>query len=192
MRSGVSPLFPHGRQKRHERTWVASVEMTERLLVRPPAASDLPLYERHFLRPEIERWLRPPPLAPFDPPQIQELLERDRRHWDQHGFGPWVLEDSDGAFVGRGGLAWTSIDDVLMVELPWSIEPARHGEGLATKAARRAIGHAGSLGFEAVVALILPHNVASRRVAEKVGMQAAEEVEHAGLPHVLYRTIAQG
>lgn len=166
--------------------------MTERMLVRAPSTDDLPLYERHFLHPEIERWLRPPPLRRFDAAQVQELLDRDLRHWDEHGFGPWVLEDRDGgSFIGRGGLAWTTIDDLLTVELPWSIEPARHGEGLATEAALRAVGHAGSLGFEGVVALILPHNVASRRVAEKAGMRAGEEVEHAGLPHVLYRTVTE-
>ncbi len=166
--------------------------MTERLLVRAPTADDLSPYEQHFLRPEIERWLRPPPLRPFDAPQVHELLERDLRHWEEHGFGPWVLEDCDGGtFVGRGGLAWTTIDDVLTVELPWSIEPARHGEGLATEAALRAVKHASSLGFDEVIALILPHNVASRRVAEKAGMRAGEEVEHAGLPHVLYRTVSE-
>lgn len=166
--------------------------MTERLLVRAPTADDLTLYERHFLNPEIGRWLRPPPLRPFDLPQVHELLERDLRHWDEHGFGPWVLEDRNGGgFVGRGGLAWTTIEDVLTVELPWSIEPARHGEGLATEAALQAIKHGASLGFDEVIALILPHNVASRRVAEKAGMRAGEEVEHAGLPHVLYRTVRE-
>jgi RimJ/RimL family protein N-acetyltransferase len=164
--------------------------VTERLLVRAPTVDDLRAYGAHFLRPEIGRWLRPPPLAPFDEPQVLELLNRDCRHWDDHGFGPWVLEDpASGAFVGRGGLAWTEIDDVLAVELPWSIEPARHGEGLASEAAARAIDHARSLGFEEVVALVLPHNVASRRVAEKVGMEAGREVEHAGLPHLLYRVM---
>ena len=162
--------------------------MTERLLVRAPTVDDLRAYEVHFLHPEVSRWLRPPPLLPFDEPQILELLDRDCRHWKNHGFGPWVLEDrASGEFVGRGGLAWTEIDDVLAVELPWSIEPARHREGLATEAAGHAIDHARSLGFAEVVALVLPHNVASRRVAEKTGMEAGHEVEHAGLPHVLYR-----
>ena len=56
------------------------------------------------------------------------------------------------------------------------------------EAAAEAIAHARTLGFAEVIALILPYNAASRRVAEKVGMKAAQrEVEHAGLPHVLYR-----
>lgn len=167
---------------------VASAEMTERLLVRAPTVDDLRAYEDHFLHPEIERWLRPPPLPPFDPPQVLELLDRDCRHWDDHGFGPWVLEDPrSGEFVGRGGLAWTEIDGILAVELPWSIDPGRHGEGLATEAASKALDHARALGFVEVVALILPHNLASRRVAEKAGFEAGHEVEHAGLPHLLYR-----
>jgi [ribosomal protein S5]-alanine N-acetyltransferase len=163
--------------------------MSERLLVRAPTEDDLLAYEAHFLHPEIARWLRPPPLPAFDEPQVRELLQRDCRHWHDHGFGPWVLEDpTSGEFVGRGGLAWTEVDDVLAVELPWSIEPDRHDEGLATEAAGRAIEQADALGFEMVIALILPYNLASRRVAEKCGMEARREVEHAGLPHLLYRT----
>ena len=108
-------------------------QMSERLLVRAPTADDLVAYESHFLHPEIERWLRPPPLPPFDEPQILDLLDRDRHHWSDHGFGPWVLEDAaSGEFVGRGGLAWTEVDGHLALELPWSIEPARHNRGLAT------------------------------------------------------------
>ena len=38
-----------------------------------------------------------------------------------------------------------------------------------------------------MIALALPGNGASRRVAEKAGMELAGEVEHAGLAHVLYR-----
>lgn len=163
--------------------------MSKRLRVRAPTVDDLGIYESHFFHPEIGRWLRPPPLRPFDGPQVLELLDRDCRHWDDHGFGPWVLEDRrTGEFVGRGGLAWTEVEEVLTVELPWSIEPDRHGEGLATEAAAEAIDHARRLGFGEVVALVLPYNAASRRVAEKAGMEAAQrEVEHAGLPHVVYR-----
>lgn len=162
--------------------------MSERLLARAPTAADLTAYEEHFLDPRIGRWLRPSPLPPFDEPQVLELLDRDRCHWDDHGFGPWLLEDAaSGEFVGRGGLAWTEVDGRLALELPWSIQPARHNQGLATEAAARALDQAGELGFEETLALILPYNAASRRVAEKIGMAADGEVLHAGLPHLLYR-----
>jgi RimJ/RimL family protein N-acetyltransferase len=37
------------------------------------------------------------------------------------------------------------------------------------------------------VALTLPHNERSRRVMTKVGMTFDREIEHGGVPHVLYR-----
>jgi RimJ/RimL family protein N-acetyltransferase len=38
-----------------------------------------------------------------------------------------------------------------------------------------------------LVSFTLPDNRASRRVMEKIGFRHDTEVEHAGLPHVLYR-----
>ncbi|HEX6781474.1 MAG TPA: GNAT family N-acetyltransferase [Solirubrobacterales bacterium] len=161
---------------------------TERLLLRPPTPEDRSLYHAHFIQPEIERWLRPPPLPPFTPGAVDELVEGDRAHWSDHRFGPWVLiERESGAFAGRGGLHWTTVEDTAMVELAWSVEPRLHGHGYATEMARAAIERSRELEMEELVALVLPANVASRRVAEKVGCDQKEEVEHAGLPHLLFR-----
>jgi RimJ/RimL family protein N-acetyltransferase len=161
---------------------------TERLLARPPTPDDRALYHAHFTRPEIEAWLRPSPLPPFTAQVIDELVDGDRAHWQDHGFGPWILvEKETGAFAGRGGLAWTSVESTAEVELPWSIEPNLHGQGLATEAATAACNHARELGLEQVVALVLPTNTPSRRVAEKAGFEEDGEVLHAGLPHLLFR-----
>jgi len=166
----------------------AGERRTRRLLARKPAAADRAAYHAHFTDPLVERWLRPPPLPPFDLTAIDDLLLGDCAHWEDHGFGPWVLEAGDsGEFAGRGGLAWTSIEDIAEVELPWSIEPRLHGHGLATEAATAAIAWAREIGLERVVALTLPANVASQRVAEKAGFEQDGECEHAGLPHLLFR-----
>jgi RimJ/RimL family protein N-acetyltransferase len=161
---------------------------TRRLLARRPIPEDRAAYHAHFTHPVVERWLRPPPLPPFEARVLDELVEGDCAHWADHGFGPWVLiEKESGEFAGRGGLAWTSVEETACVELPWSIEPSLHGKGLATEAARAAVDRARELRFEEVVALVLPANLASRRVAEKVGFEEAGEVTHAGLPHLLFR-----
>jgi RimJ/RimL family protein N-acetyltransferase len=161
---------------------------TRRLLARRPREDDRAAYHAHFTDPAVERWLRPPPLPPFDTGAIDELLLSDRAHWDDHGFGPWVLETREGGeFAGRGGLSWASIEEVAEVELPWSVEARFHGEGYATEAATAAIESAREIGFERVVALVLPSNAASQRVAEKVGFSRDGECEHAGMPHLLYR-----
>jgi [ribosomal protein S5]-alanine N-acetyltransferase len=161
---------------------------TRRLLARKPTLKDRDAYHAHFKQPEIESWLRPPPLPRFEDRVLDELVEGDCAHWSDHGFGPWVLiERESGGFAGRGGLAWTSVEGTARVELPWSIEPRLHGQGLATEAATAACEWADELRFEEVVALILPANVASRRVAEKAGFEQDGEVTHAGLPHLLFR-----
>jgi RimJ/RimL family protein N-acetyltransferase len=163
---------------------------TRRLLLRPPTASDRALYHAHFTRPEVERWLRPSPLPPFNAGAIEELVEGDRDHWADHGYGPWVLiERETGTFAGRGGLHWTVVEETAMVELAWSVEPSLHSRGYATEMAEEAIAWARELRIEELVALVLPANLASRRVAEKVGCAESGEVEHAGLPHLLYRLL---
>jgi ribosomal-protein-alanine N-acetyltransferase len=161
---------------------------TQRLLARQPTLEDRAFYHSHFTQPEIEGWLRPSPLPPFNAQVLDELIEGDCAHWSDHGFGPWVLIDKQsGEFAGRGGLAWTAVEGTAEVELPWSIEPHLHDRGLATEAATAAVELARELKFEEVVALVLPANLASRRVAEKVGFEANGEVSHAGLPHLLFR-----
>ena len=166
---------------------------TRQLLARKPTPEDRDAYHSHFKRREIESWLRPPPLPPFESRVLDELVEGDCAHWDDHGFGPWVLiEKESGEFAGRGGLAWTTVEGIARVELPWSIEPHLHGRGLATEAATAAVEWADELRFEEVVALVLPANVASQRVARKAGFEEDGEVLHAGLPHLLFRLQPMG
>lgn len=167
---------------------VGEERQTQRLLARKPAPADRALYHAHFTRPEVERWLRPSPLPPFTARVLDELADSDRIHWEDHGFGPWVLiEKESGSFAGRGGLAWTAVEGIAAVELPWSIEPRLHNHGLATEAATAACEWALDLGFEEVIALTLPTNIASQRVAVKAGFERDGTVTHAGLPHLLFR-----
>jgi RimJ/RimL family protein N-acetyltransferase len=161
---------------------------THRLLARRPTLGDRAAYHIHFTRPEVERWLRPSPMPPFDPGVLDELIEGDCQHWEDHGFGPWVLiERESGEFAGRGGLAWASVEGTAEIELPWSIEPRLHGNGLATEAALAATAWAGEIGFQQVIALTLPANTASQRVAEKAGFSRDGKCMHAGLPHLVFR-----
>jgi ribosomal-protein-alanine N-acetyltransferase len=161
---------------------------TRRLLARTPTPEDRAFYHSHFTHPEVERWLRPSPLPPFDANLLDELFEGDLAHWSDHGFGPWVLIDRQtGELAGRAGLAWTSVEGMAEVELPWSIEPNLQGRGLATEAASAATDWARELGFEEVIALTLPANTPSQRVAEKAGFTQERQVTHAGLPHLLFR-----
>jgi ribosomal-protein-alanine N-acetyltransferase len=158
------------------------------ILIRQPDPGDEPGYRALFTDPDVSAWLRPEPEPPFTPSDLAEMLADDLRHWRDAGFGPWVLVEAEGEeLVGRVGLHRTSVGGELVTELAWTVRPAWQGQGLATAAAIAGAELGRAVGLEELVALVLPANLASRRVAEKVGMRATGEVTHAGLPHLLYR-----
>jgi RimJ/RimL family protein N-acetyltransferase len=161
---------------------------TERLMLRPPGPGDAPAYRALLMQPTIGEWLRPPPLAPFEPADGDLWLDADTRHWERFGFGPWaVVERAGGDYVGRVGLRWSEIGDRAGIEVLWSIDPRHHGQGFAAEAAAASLDLAAELELDEVFAMILPTNAASLRVAEKIGMTRDGNVSHAGFDHLLLR-----
>ncbi len=156
-------------------------------MVRRPEAGDEAGYVRVFTRPEVNLWLRPWPMPPIVPSEASAMLLEDLRHWREHGYGPFAVVEEAVGYAGRVGLRQTQIEAEEAVELAWTVDPDLHGRGLATAGAEAGIELACEVGLEELVAVALPDNAASRRVAEKVGMELVGDVEHAGLPHVLYR-----
>jgi RimJ/RimL family protein N-acetyltransferase len=161
---------------------------TERLMLRPPGPGDAPAYRAMLMHPTVGAWLRPPPLAAFEPDDGDDWLEADARHWERFGFGPWaVVERGGGDYVGRVGLRWSEIGDRAGIEVLWTVDARHHGQGFAAEAAGAALDLAGELELDTVYAMILPTNAASLRVAEKIGMSRDGNVEHAGFDHLLFR-----
>jgi ribosomal-protein-alanine N-acetyltransferase len=163
---------------------------TARLILRPPGPGDAPGYRALLTDPVIGQWLRPLPMRPFEPADGDLWRNEDERHWDRFGFGPWAVhERGSDDYLGRVGLRWSEIGDKAGIEVLWAIDPKRHGEGFAAEAAAAALDFAGELELEEVFAMILPINAASLRVAEKIGLEPAGEVEHAGFDHDLFRAV---
>ena len=82
----------------------------------------------------------------------------DLRNYATHGYGLWIVETTDGEFVGDCGLTW---------QVAGRTAPARGGLPRA--------------------AIIHPQNTASRRVAEKIGMRRIGDDhgdDHSGVPAV--------
>jgi RimJ/RimL family protein N-acetyltransferase len=95
--------------------------------------------------------------------------------------------------VGRIGIKCCEIAGREEVELDWMVAADRWGEGLATEMAQEAVRVAFEVAELAdLVAITLHDNAASRRVMEHLGMAYERDVEHAGLPHVLYRLSRPG
>jgi len=90
-------------------------------------------------------------------------------HWQKHSFGRWIARDKvDGAFVGFGGLR--SLFGTP--EVVYHLAKDHWGKGLATELARAALRFGfEDRGFDHIVAIAKPANVASIHVMAKLGMQ---------------------
>ncbi|GAC1435572.1 MAG: GNAT family N-acetyltransferase [Solirubrobacteraceae bacterium] len=152
--------------------------------LRRPVPGDLAALRRLLLHPQVRAWLHPPAAPPMNALEVDLVLASDREHWRVHDYGPWIVEDQRG-FCGRVGLKRSEV--LHGVEITWALLPEAWGRGLATHAARAAVELARERELGEVVAFTLPENTASVRVMERVGMQRAGDIQHAGARHVLYR-----
>jgi RimJ/RimL family protein N-acetyltransferase len=89
--------------------------------------------------------------------------------WTLRGYGQWAIEEkASGTLVGRAGV-WFP-EGFPEMEAGWVISRDHWGSGYATEAGREALRHAfATLGVAHVISIIDPENIASRRVAEKLG-----------------------
>jgi len=119
---------------------------------------------------------------------VRTLLVDQRAQARETGFCLWWWrERGSGELVGYAGLNRDRVDGDPVVEVGWSITPARWGQGLAPEAARSAVGWGFErCGLTRIVSFTLPDNRRSQRVMQKLGMTCAGEFERAGLPHLLY------
>ncbi len=153
--------------------------------------------DRLYLCPITEHHL--PHLARLldDEQTVRHLLNKQRqldatRRWmtlyEAQGWGMLtVLSRTTGQCLGRVG--FNLQPDVAgrdRVEIGWVIDRAHTGLGYATEAAQALLDQARARGwFDEVIALILPDNLASIRVAEKLGMSLEQRVPRFGYDEVL-------
>ena len=113
-----------------------------------------------------------------DEHQTAQYLSRNVDHWVKHGFGVWVLRESDGSeVVGRAVLRYLRLEDIDEVEVGFALYPRLWGRGLATEVAETCMALArGELGVESLVGLTTPANRASQRVLLKLGLHYEREL----------------
>jgi len=144
---------------------------TERLVLTPIAVSDLePLialwadedFTRHITGRAMtseEVWFR---------------LLRDLGQWSVAGYGSWTVRlSTDGAYLGNVSILdhRRLIDPPLTdPELGWGLSPAFQGKGYAAEALSAVLAWADArLPAPRTVCMISPENLASIRLAERVG-----------------------
>jgi RimJ/RimL family protein N-acetyltransferase len=150
-----------------------------RLLLRLPEASDAqPLLEIHE-HPDVVKYV----LSGASPGGITgawRSIATMLGHWELRGYGQWtVVEKASGEIVGRVGLwnpeGWPGI------ELGWITRRSRWGEGFATEAARAALDWSwANVDTDHIISIIQADNLASIRVAQKIGESLERIDNHSG------------
>jgi RimJ/RimL family protein N-acetyltransferase len=142
---------------------------TERLSIRPWEAMDRAAFERMVADPDMMRHLTHG--RAWRPDEVDEFMARQARHLAGHGccMGALVARDT-GEVVGVAGIQ--PLDAPGEYEFGWWVWKDHWGRGYATEAARALAAHArGTMRLPHIHAVIDPHNTASIRVAERVGMR---------------------
>lgn len=119
--------------------------------------------------------------APKTREEAAKWIAWNQGNYAQHGHGLWIIETHDGEFLGDCGLTWQKINgESTELEVGYHVRADRQGAGYATEAAAACRNFArDTLRSRRLVAIIHPENTASRRVAEKLGMQPVDE-DHGG------------
>ena len=145
--------------------------VTERLDLRRFRLGDEAVLGPVFAKPEVWRF---PYGRGLGAAETAEFVASQRRHWDECGFGCWVVaERSGGRVVGYAGLSVPRfLPEILpAVEVGWRLDPDVWGRGYATEAATAALDEAfTTLGLDEVCSVPQSENPASVRVAVRLGL----------------------
>ncbi|EJN13859.1 acetyltransferase, ribosomal protein N-acetylase [Bradyrhizobium sp. YR681] len=136
------------------------------------------------LDPEVSRYLG----GVRSPEITKTYLGVNMAHWDQHGFGLWVLRTKDGAFAGRAGIRHILVDGVDEIEIAYTFKRSLWGQGLASEIAI-ALTEIGlsELKLPSLIGLVFVEHGASRRVLEKANHILEKSTTHHGEDVVIYR-----
>jgi ribosomal-protein-alanine N-acetyltransferase len=137
---------------------------TERLVVRRFEPDDWRAVFEYAGDPQAMRYFVD---GPFTEAQAREFVNGNCGDGaDEHA----VVLERDGHLVGH--LVFHPWAMPRTYEIGWMFHPAHQGTGYATEAARAVLDHAfRDLGAHRAIATCQPENVASCRVAEKLGMR---------------------
>lgn len=160
---------------------------TERLRLRPfaPGPHDVEALLPVLGDPVSMRWYP----APFDREAVRVWVERQLERYATEGIGLLVIEDgATGEVLGDCGLSYQDVDGERLPELGWHVRRDRQRQGIATEAGAACRDWAfTSTDVPLLISLIRPENVASRRVAEKLGFAIGGGTIRAGWGHLVYR-----
>jgi RimJ/RimL family protein N-acetyltransferase len=162
---------------------------TERLILRSHQPDDFDSYVDMWSEPDVVRFIGG---RPFTREESWSRMVRQAGLWQHLGFGFFAIEEKEtGRFIGEAGFhdlrraMDPSIEGTL--EAGWALVSSGQGWGYATEAMTAAVNWA-DVAFpdRKMTCIINPDNLASLRVASRLGFKELARTSYAGGPVIVF------
>lgn len=152
---------------------------TKHLILRPMLQSDFESLYLIFTDPKVMASFNE---DPFTREQMLRWLQRNLDHQKEFGYGLYsVILKETSELIGDCGLEQMEVNGLQVAELGYDFRSEFWNQGYATEAATAVREHAFDvLKLPMLISLIRVGNLASKRVAEKMGMTLDEEFTRYG------------
>ena len=161
-------------QRYHRIPW--TILETERCVVRELTLDDMDELFKLYEDGEIDKYTDP--LYPYEEEKEfqRAYIENMYRYF---GYGLWlVFSKETGELIGRAGLEHREYHEEIELELGYIIGTKYQGQGFATEVCEAILEYAKeNTGFERINALIEEGNIASEKLAKKLGFAHVEDFE---------------
>jgi ribosomal-protein-alanine N-acetyltransferase len=158
--------------------------VTPRLRIRPFRPGDEAPMMEVYGNAEVMRYIPGGPLP--DESAVRAIMDEQLVAHAARGYAYYAVElVADGSVVGDAGFGL--FEPTGDVEVGYTFARRAWGHGYATEAAAACLA-AGLAGLDVarIIAVADVENVASHRVAERIGMRRDGELEAHGRPHVVF------
>jgi len=157
----------------------ASQLITSRLVLRPFISDDLQPLFSILQEPEIFKYF--PITAAPSLIKVERIINDQLKQYEKYGFGQWAVEEKGkDDLLGWCGLNY--LPDTDEYEVAYLLKTSARGRGYATEGAQASLEYGfNTVGLKRIIALVHPDNIASRRVAEKIGMTLLDQKFYWGM-----------
>lgn len=157
---------------------------SQNLILRPHREEDALFMVELNSDPSVTAFTPDGPLA--GPETAKEIIKSLRQQFIEKGIGRFIVEDlNTNEPIGWCGLKW--LEETQEIDLGYRFLKKTWGKGFATEAALSCLHYGfNHLNFPRITAKVLPQNIASVKVLEKIGMKEVGTIFEDGENYLYY------